>query len=476
MTEAQTGPLAEPGLTHSVAHLRTSLEDIPFPAIGDEYGRLLMSLLFQLERSQWWSPEMLAGHQFQQLNRLVSHARVQVPYYREQLSAGESPAIDRFDRASWRCLPVLERRHIQAAGDRLIAQTIPPGHGKTSQTFTSGSTGKPVRVITTELWRAVWHAVTVRDHLWHRDMPGVMAVMRDTTPGKHLYPDGTKTQSWGPASGRLFETGPCIMLNINSSIEQQIDWLCREEPDYLFTMPTLVYRLAKYCEQHRIQFKKLRQVATLSEVVHPHIREVVKEVWNVPLVDMYTTRETGYLALQCPKHAHYHIQSEATYVEVLNDQGEACKPGEIGRVVVTPMHNFAMPLIRYAIGDYAEVGEPCDCGRGLPVIRQILGRTQNMLTLPNGEQRFPLLSAGNIRALLEIAPIRQYQLVQKKPDLLELRLVVDRATTEAEETALVDWVRHKFSFPFEVRFRYMEEIPRTAAGKYFDFYSEVERA
>jgi phenylacetate-CoA ligase len=102
------------------------------------------------------------------------------------------------------------------------------------------------------------------------------------------------------------------------------------------------------------------------------------------MVDMYTCQEAGYLALQCPDHPHYHVQSENVLLEVVDDQGLPCAPGEVGRVLVTSLNNFATPLIRYEIGDYAEVGAACSCGRGLPVLKRIMGRYRNLLTLPDG--------------------------------------------------------------------------------------------
>ena len=123
----------------------------------------------------------------------------------------------------------------------------------------------------------------------------------------------------------------------------------------------------------------LREVRTLGEASTPDLRALCREAWGVPLVDVYSAEEVGYIALQCPEHEHYHVQAESVLVEILDERGAPAPPGETGRVVVTDLHNFAMPLVRYEIGDYAEVGEPCACGRGLPVLRRIVGRVRNML-------------------------------------------------------------------------------------------------
>ena len=95
--------------------------------------------------------------------------------------------------------------------------------------------------------------------------------------------------------------------------------------------------------------------------------------------------------------------AESVLVEILNDDGTPCAPGEIGRVVVTALQNFATPLIRYEVGDYAEASAPCPCGRGLPVIRRIMGRVRNLLVLPDGKKIWPAFGS---RGLTEIAPIR----------------------------------------------------------------------
>ena len=130
-------------------------------------------------------------------------------------------------------------------------------------------------------------------------------------------------------------------------------------------------------------------------------------------------------------------------------------------------------MIRYAIGDFAEAGEPCPCGRGLPVLRRIIGREQDMVTLPGGEKRWTLLSAGNIESFLRLAPVRQYQFVQKDLETIEARLAVERDLTEEEKEGLRDWVVAKLDHPFKVTFSFVDEIPRTASGKYRDFISEI---
>ncbi len=181
----------------------------------------------------------------------------------------------------------------------------------------------------------------------------------------------------------------------------------------------------------------------------------------------------GYAALQCPEHEHYHVQSENVLLEVLDNNGRPCRPGQSGRVVATTLHNFAMPLIRYDIGDYATAGEPCSCGRGLPVISRILGRVRNMLTLPTGGQVWPYFSANKLR---DHVPIRQFQLMQKTLTRLELRIVPERPLTAEDEAKMRAVIIDGVGGGFTISFSYHDAIASGPSGKYEDFRSVLPQA
>ena len=452
----------------------SSIEGIAWPALPNQRNSAILALLYQFEQSQWWTPARLMGRQFVQLGQLASHAYLTVPFYRERLDrAGLAPG-DLASPDGWRRLPLLSRADIQSAGDTLITRNLPAGHGAKKDIFTSGSTGSPIRAVRTDLWELIWSAFTLRDHLWHRrDFAATLATIRESENGKAVYPDGSVAPGWGRSPIPAFTTGPCVGLNILTPIDQQVEWLVRQKPDYLLTHPSVAHELARHCLANGIQLAGLREVQTISEILRPATREICRDAWDVPVADMYTTREVGYVALQCPDHDHYHVQAEGVFVEVLDGDGMPCRAGDVGWVVVTALHNFAMPLLRYDIGDHAEVGEPCPCGRGLPVLNRILGRTQNMLVLPSGERRWPLLSSSDIQTLLGLAPIQRYQFVQRGRDHIDLRLETARLLNGDEEDGLRAWVRQKFGYPFDVAITTMDKIPRSAAGKFQDFICEV---
>jgi phenylacetate-CoA ligase len=142
----------------------------------------------------------------------------------------------------------------------------------------------------------------------------------------------------------------------------------------------------------------------------------------------------------------------------------------VGRVILTPLHNYAQPLLRYELGDYAECGGACPCGRSLPVLSRILGKTIDRFVLPTGELRF---QTGGFNRLAHSPAIVQMQLVQTSRTRMELRLVLRRPLTAPEEQALRETTIRNLGYPFEIAIVAVDDIPRAAGGKYRKFRSDV---
>lgn len=424
----------------------------------------MLAMQYQFAQSERWSPAELRAAQFAQLTQLLHHAKTTVPFYRDRLAGIET---DRpLDAAAFAQIPLLRRQDIQENFDALVTRALPLDHGGMQEGQTSGSTGRPIRFMVTALTEAFWHAFTLREHLWRRrDFTGKLASIRG--PGRIKSGSG---MGWGPSTDSAFRTGSVAMCTTEQTMQVQAEWLMQENPDYLISIASNVQELARYCSHQGLRPSRLREVRTYGEALHPEARSVIRRAWGVPVTDMYSCREGGYLALQCSKHEHYHVQAEGVYLELLNAEGQPCVPGELGRVVITPLHNFATPLIRYEIGDFAEAGEPCDCGRGLPVIRCIFGRVRNMLRLPDGGLRYPRFGEYQFG---DIKPVRQFQVVQKTLSDIEVTLVVARPLLPAEEETLRTLILKNLGYAFRVTFVYCDGIPRSSGGKYEDFRSEV---
>jgi phenylacetate-CoA ligase len=213
----------------------------------------------------------------------------------------------------------------------------------------------------------------------------------------------------------------------------------------------------------------LRAIRPMGEVVSGEQRGLYDAAWHAPVIDGYSAVETGIIALQCPQHPHMHVQAEAVLLELLREDGSACAPGEIGKIVVTRLHNYAQPMLRYEIGDYAECGGACPCGRTLPVLARIIGKSIDRFVLPSGERRFK--SSGFNR--LRHPAIVQMKLVQTSRSRIELRLVLRRPLTAEEEEDLRATFLRSLDYPFEIAIVPVDEIPRDPSGKFRTIQSEV---
>jgi phenylacetate-CoA ligase len=394
-----------------------------------------------------------------------------VPFYAETLGrlfpgTGTEGGID---ETTWRSLPILTKQEVRTEAERLKSRALPPGLKLCSE-WTTGSTGVPVEIVKTSFYDLLFRATRVRLLRWHGyDPAGKICDIR--RPFWKTEAAVFRMPRWEFPMGTLFQTGEQVTMDIFSEIEAQVNFLESEAPDYFLTYPSNLRLLLRAFRRAGKRLPTLRLVRTITERLDPDLRRECQETLGVPLVDTYGCTEGGYLAVQCPEHAHYHVQSELNLVEVLHEDGAPCQPGETGRVVITPLHALGMPLLRYELGDYAEVGEPCPCGRGLPVLRQIYGRKKETLALPSGERRYSILVTHVFDRMRAVV---QYQIVQKSLTLLEVRIVVERPLEKAECEQIVLGLAKQVGTEFEIRLVFVESIPRLPGGKQMDFFSEVE--
>ncbi len=415
------------------------------------------------DQMQWWSPEKILQYQLQKIDHLLQFAARTVPFYRNSLSKFDSIIKGPLTLAEFQKIPILTRTDIQQHGSNLITTNLPQGHGNMFDVATSGSTGHPIKVKGTSFTGIHLHAFTLRGHIWHkRDFKAKNVIIKSMKDKKLIKRYG----SW--AIGQ--ETGPAIEIDVTLPLNRLFDMVIEIDPEYLHVHPTTLRGMIKLSIEQSIKLEALREVRTQGEVADDDLRELCMQKWNVPIVDMYSTEEFNTITHQCPDHQYGHVLADNVLVEILNEDGTPCKPGEVGRVVVTSLTNYATPLIRCDLKDYAEVGEQCSCGRGLLVLKRIVGRSRNMITLPSGEEFCPIFSTGTTLADL---PIIQHRLVQTGLNDIVIKLVVERELSDDEKKQLRDYFSHSFNHTFNFPIVYVDELPRGANGKYEFFISEI---
>jgi len=444
----------------------SSVDGIVWPPIVTGPHAALAALTHHLDASQWLPLEHIERLQRAQLARLAEHCEKQSPHFRVRLREnGLSPA-DLGEPGGLARLAPLTRRRIQRAGEHLFCGEVPEGHLPLADGKTSGSTGEPVVVKRTAISRLHWFAVTLREHFWFaRDFRQPLTAIRANLR------DYEEIESWGAPVSLLFPSARSQGIPIRTPIAEQIELLERFQPGSLIVLPGNLAALTDEFRRRDRKLPGLTHIRSLGETLTPFVRDAARSWFGARVEDNYSSQEVGNIAVECPESGLYHVMAESVLVEVVDEAGHPCADGEIGRVLVTDLSNFATPLIRYEIGDYAEAGPPCPCGRGLPTLRRVVGRERNLVVKPDGSRHWPMVGFARFR---EVAPVSQYQLIQESALMIEVRLVCERALTPGEEDALRDVILASLRFPFALRFSYFpDRIPPSASGKYEEFISRV---
>jgi phenylacetate-CoA ligase len=418
----------------------------------------VLSLAMALPRHRNLSRAELEAFQARRLQRLVAHAYARVPFYRALFDRhGIQPAAIRTpgDLAQ---VPVTSKTELRAAPVRdLLVQGHDPA--RLIEQRTSGSSGQRLTVYRTWLEQRVGHLFRLRAVAEMGVRP------RDVTAhvGLHHAPNRRDVKLIGNLARRAGFSRR-VLIDLFSSPADQAAQLRAARPDVLSGYPGAIGRLAAYLLDAGIDDLRPRLVLVGAEVLTPELRRTIAAAFAAPVIDMYGSHEFNLLGWECQATGSMHLTDDALLVEVLKD-GRPARPGETGEVVVTALHLYAMPLIRYRLGDLATRGDmSCLCGAPWSTIREIQGRTVDWFTLADGRVLHPYQILQEAFAGRTI-PARQYQLVQEASDRIVLRLAVppDAPTGAMLEAETV--VRAFLGPRVDFRVEIVPEIAPEANGK-----------
>jgi phenylacetate-CoA ligase len=442
------------------------IENVVWPSLPLGPAATLTALLHQFEIFQWAPQAKIVERQYAQLAALATYAVRQSPYFRQRLEAAGLTVEELATPAGLRRLPLLTRAELQQTGDALFCAEVPKTHLPLNEGKSSGSTGQPVTVKKTAITNLFWWANMMREHFWHkRDFTEKLVNIRA------LATEVSVQKSWGPPVNMLFPSGQVMSLPSIFSPAKLIKTIEEFGGKNLLIYPSTLDALVSHCEKEKVSLSGIKHVWCIGETLKPELRQRAAALLGASIEDDYSSNEIGVMALQCPETGLYHVMAESIIIEVLDEAGEPCREGEIGKVVVTDLHNYATPMIRYDIGDYAEMGGDCPCGRGLPVLKAIKGRKRNLVVKPDGSRHWPPLTAAIFRSGL---PIARFQFIQHSLEDVEVRLVTEAKFDTAQEAVLLEHVHKALDHPFNVRFVYFEgQLPLAPNRKFEDFICHV---
>ncbi len=412
-----------------------------------------------LRRTQFLPPDRLRDYQRGLLERLLRHTRQHVPFYRDsgRLDALFGPA-DRIDWARWNDIPPLTRRDLQSHGDKLRSEWLPPEHGATTKFETSGTTGEPVIVWHCDIAKGVaWTALQLRDLENHRiDPAGRLAYLDPFSPDEDTRPQ--RHENWYSAFGLLGLKGERIDVPDSRPADELVDIVADLRPDCLRVQPVSLELLRAHDRRRRLADCGIKAAIAIGESFSEGAKPEIEKHFGCRIVEMYSSNECGKIATSCPECGRFHVHAETILAEFIGENGSPAAAGETGRVLATPLYNYAMPLIRYDHGDFARLGAAAACSVTLPALDEVIGKERTAFVFADGTAIRPSVPSNS---MVELLGARAFQFAQIAPDRCEVRFVPGHLTQDEMRFDEMTRVLRAVWWPrIEVDYRIVDALPQ----------------
>ncbi len=436
-----------------------------FPLHERLKGHSSVAVLRELERSQWLSQQELAELQVARLRTFLQRIGRDVPYYETlfQQLAFQPESIGSIEDLQQ--LPLTEKSDIRAHTAAMTARSA----GKLEKFSTGGSTGEPLifyrgleRVShdVAAKWRATrWWDVDIGDKeivVWgspiELNSQDRIRLLRDKLIRTELL--------------SAFEMSNANLLKFTQRIREF-------RPRQLFGYPSSLALLANYVSAngYRVDDLGIKVVFVTSERLYDHQREAIESAFGCPVANGYGGRDAGFIAHECPQGG-MHITAEDIVVEIVDQAGEVLPPMQKGEIVVTQLATKDFPFLRYRTGDIGAISdEPCACGRGLPILAEIEGRTTDFVRATDGTV---LHGLALIYVLRELPDIEEFKIIQESLNDITVQLVTNQSDKSELEAIVREQFRRRLGDTVLVNFDYKRKIEREASGKFRYVVSKLD--
>ncbi len=397
------------------------------------------------------------------LSALLEHAAAHVPYYGKLLGDAGAVSGGRADLGRFAEIPPLTKEIMRAERDRLVADDADLA---TSVWNTSGgSTGEPVRIL--------------------QDRRYLLSARRATYDQERMtgYRLGDRVvKLWGderellqgalPAKARLYNlVKRQVFLNaFLMTPERMSAYLTRLaglRPRLLIAYAQALYELAQFARAHGRRIEGPAAVMTSAGTLHPFMREAIEDATGLKVFNRYGSREVGNIAMECDRHDALHVAWRHVLVEVVDEQGHPCAPGQEGEILVTSLSNYAMPLIRYRIGDYGALHDgACACGYAGQLLRNVVGRVTDAFRTPSGKVVPAEYFIHIVGVVLNRGALRKFQVIQQAADRVLVKVVPADGFGDEDEREIREKIAAVMDPGCTVGVERVSEIPALSSGKY----------
>ncbi|MBL8342368.1 MAG: phenylacetate--CoA ligase family protein [Rubrivivax sp.] len=452
VTAASAIPADGPGLYTRLA------AGVLFPLHERLKGHDSVAVLGRLERSQWAGADEIAAEQGARLREFLVQIGARVPYYRELFSrlGFEPHAVH--SAADLQRLPLLTKADIRAHAERMKAE----GHGPLSRYNTGGSSGQPLVFYIGKARKshdvaAKWRAT----RWWGVDIGDREAVVWGS-PIEHGAQDRVKA-----LRDALFRSTLLPAFEMSEArLDEFVAWLRRVRPTMLFGYPSALSYIARHAEKRGVRLDTLgvKVAFVTSERLYDEQRELIARVFGCRVANGYGGRDAGFIAHECPAGG-MHLSAEDIVVEAVDPEGQPVPPGQPGELVVTELATAEFPFVRYRTGDVGVLDtRRCPCGRGLPLLSELQGRTTDFVVAADGTVMHGL---ALIYILRDLPGIEGFKVTQETRTLTRVQIVPDRRYDAAMvPTTIVQGFRRRLGAEVDVQVETVAAIAPERSGKY----------
>jgi phenylacetate-CoA ligase len=435
-----------------------------FPIHERLKGHASVSVRKAMEESQWLPPDKITQLQIQGLRRLLIHANAHVSYYRNLFASLDFRPETVNALSDLQRLPLLDKANIRAHLD-MLKSDIACG---LSRFNTGGSSGEPLiffigkERVSHDIaakWRATrWWGVDIGDPeivIWGSPIElgaqDKLRALRD----------------------RLFRTKllPAFEMS-DQKIDDFLKTIQKFRPRMLFGYPSAISHIAKYANKAGVVMRDLgiQVVFVTSERLYDDQRKQISDTFGCPVANGYGGRDAGFIAHQCPVGG-MHITAEDIIVEIIDSRGQVLPPGETGEIVVTHLATSDFPFIRYRTGDIGVLDDkPCACGRGLPLLREVQGRSTDFVVAHDGTVMHGL---ALIYILRDMPQIKVFKIIQESLNLTRILVVAETALTQLDRNQILAAFQSRLGKNVAIEIEEMAEIPAEKSGKFRYVISKV---
>jgi phenylacetate-CoA ligase len=364
---------------------------------------------FELKRNLWLSPSDLKRIQEEKLRKVIKYAYEKVPFYRNLFNQEGIRPEDIRRVEDLQKLPVTSKDLVKNNPEAFVAEGYDIRKCQIGRT--SGSTGKPMIIYfsSEDSYRV---GLKMLRYLFEMGFK-----LTDKTVGIWREPEPKARKHWYQYLGLRREE----IISLFDPVERKIQLLVEKRPDVLYGITSSLVIVAEALLKKGIHLKPPKIIFGTGEILDPRSREIIAKAYGTVPVNTYSTNEFGNIAWECPEYHNLHINSDCLVTEFLRDD-QPVAPGETGRIYITTLQADVMPLIRYELGDLCVPSdETCACGRGLPLIKSVEGRTDDLIILPDGTKLNWQFFYGLVLKYLEV---KQYRIIQEVPDSLRIILAI----------------------------------------------------